>query len=158
MTAKLTTTLAALIVLAASSARPNGLSAQERLILNSERVAITNSRLTREDPKDDVRTLPCKVFTIELAEGKTYQIDMIHKESKLDPYLRLENSEKKQLAEDDDSGGNLDARIIFKCPAKGDYRIIATSFDGSTGAFELCVRDMGSPSAPPLVTAPAKQN
>jgi hypothetical protein len=89
------------------------------------------------DPNDTVRQKPHKVFPLKMEAGVTYVIDMKSKE--IDSYLRLENSDKKQLAEDDDSGGNLDARITFRCTTAGEYRIIATTFGGGTGKFTLTV-------------------
>jgi thiol-disulfide isomerase/thioredoxin len=54
--------------------------------------------------------------------------------SKIDPFLRLEDAKGEQLAFDDDSGGQLNSRIIFKAPADGEYRIIATCYpDPKTG-------------------------
>jgi hypothetical protein len=96
------------------------------------------SELTKDDPKDSVRQQsPCKVFSVKLAKVKAYQIDMTS--SKIDSYLRLEDAAGKQLAEDDDSGGFPNARVVFKCTADGDYKIIATSVGGGTGPFELSV-------------------
>src|SRR5262249_28511193 len=60
-------------------------------------------------------------------------------DKKIDPYLRLENAAGMQLADDDDSGEGLNARIVFAAPKDGAYRIIATTFAGGTGAFELTV-------------------
>jgi hypothetical protein len=59
-----------------------------------------------------------------------------------DSFLRLEDAGKKQLAEDDDSGGGVDAQIVFTPTADGVYRIIATSFDDDeTGAFNLLIQE-----------------
>ena len=69
---------------------------------------------------------------------KTYQIDMIS--NQFDAYLRLEDSKGNQLAEDDDSGGNLNAQILFTPTKADDYRIIATTFGpGATGIYQLKV-------------------
>ena len=49
----------------------------------------------------------------------------------MDPYLRLEDTSGNVLAEDDDSGGSLNARIgPFKLPTNGVYIIVATSLGG----------------------------
>ena len=93
----------------------------------------------------------CKRFTIELKAGTTYQIDMVRvgnkKQNMLDPFLRLEDSNGKELAKDDDGGGIPNARIIFDCTANGAYTIVATSFNGSTGAFGLSVKAAGKVGA-----------
>src|SRR5262249_41467442 len=70
--------------------------------------------------------------------GTIYVIDMASKD--FDTYLRLEDSDKKQLAENDDiAPDNLNSRIVFKAPKDDTYRIIATAFKG-TGAYTLTVR------------------
>jgi hypothetical protein len=46
------------------------------------------------------------------------------------------------VAEDDDSGGNRNARIVYRCTQDGEYRIYATCLGGNTaGAFQLTVRE-----------------
>ena len=76
-----------------------------------------------------------------MVAGKTYQIDMTKANGGLDPYLRLEDSAGKNVAQDDDSGGNLNARIMFNCTQTGEYRIVATTFVGGTGNFTLQVSE-----------------
>jgi thiol-disulfide isomerase/thioredoxin len=59
----------------------------------------------------------------------------------LDTYLRVENSAGTELAEDDDSAGNLNSRIVFRPAVEDTYRIIATTFDpGQTGVYKVVVR------------------
>ncbi len=84
-----------------------------------------------------------RIYPVKLAEGKTYVIDMISPDTKaLDPYLRLLDGTGAKLAEDDDSGGNLNARIVFRTPATGTYRIVAMSFlNAGRGEFTLQVRE-----------------
>lgn len=58
----------------------------------------------------------------------------------LDTYLVLfsANDTVNVLASDDDSAGNLDARITYTLPQSGDYVIHATSaFAGGTGNYQL---------------------
>ena len=77
-----------------------------------------------------------KVFEVNLTKDRTYTIDM--ESTQFDAYLFLENSERQVLAQDDDSGGNLNARILFQAPADGVYRIITTTFaQGASGTFTL---------------------
>jgi hypothetical protein len=85
-----------------------------------------------------------KTFDIELTAGKTYVIEMKQPaNSKLDPYVRLEDKAGKVLAEDDDSGGKLDARIVYTATTSGTYRIVATSFaPNETGPFNLVVTEL----------------
>jgi hypothetical protein len=77
-----------------------------------------------------------KVFTIKLEAGKTYRID--ERSGDIDSYLFLEDPLGNVLAQDDDSGGDLNARISYKVTATGNYRIIATSLKKKeTGKFTL---------------------
>ena len=57
-----------------------------------------------------------------------------------DTYLFLEDSAGNVLIQDDDSGGNLNARILYEAPKEGEYRIIATTLFRATGEFTLTVR------------------
>jgi tetratricopeptide (TPR) repeat protein len=82
------------------------------------------------------------VYQVKLAADKRYVIDMVSPDQKaLDPYLILSDATGKQLAEDDDSGGGLNARIVFRAERSGTYHIQATSFNQGTGAFTLTVRE-----------------
>ena len=82
------------------------------------------------------------VYQVKLVAGKTYVIDMVSPDQKaLDPYLVLRDAASKKLAEDDDSGGGLNARIVFRAEQDGVYRIQATSFNAGNGAFTLTVRE-----------------
>lgn len=87
--------------------------------------------LAENDPKDEKLNYPSKKFTVKLQKDKTYVIDMASKE--FDTYLRLLDKKGKQLAEDDDGGGELNSRIIASASESGDHTIIATSFDGQDG-------------------------
>jgi peroxiredoxin len=96
-------------------------------------------KLSPDDPRDPRRNAPHKVHLVPLKAGTTYTIDMVSRE--LDSYLRLEDPRGKQLAEDDDSGGNLNAQIVFDCEKDGVYRIIATSFNpNGAGRYVLTVK------------------
>jgi hypothetical protein len=103
------------------------------------------SELTTKDVRDRNRNGSyAKIYPIKLEAGKTYQIDM--KSRELDSYLRLEDPSGKQVAKDDDSGGNLDARIVYKAEKDGEYKIIATTFaPGLTGKYTLTVAKVAGP-------------
>ncbi len=95
-----------------------------------------NDQINNNDPQYPSRPAShFKVYRVKLEANKTYQIDMT---SQFDNYLFLEDATGKVLAADDDSGGNLNARIVFR-PTKTDtYRVIATTFGGgATGPFTL---------------------
>jgi HEAT repeat protein len=95
--------------------------------------------LTPGDPFDRVRQGSYHVVhTYAMKAGKTYTIDLI---STWDNFLRLENAQGQQLAQDDDSGGFPNARIVFQAPKDGWYRIIVTSFaPRASGNYTLKVR------------------
>jgi hypothetical protein len=99
-------------------------------------------KISQDDPKDVKRNTPCKIHLVRMKGGKVYTIDMVS--TQFDSYLRLEDPKGKELAEDDDSGGMLNARIIFNCPADGEYRVIATTFGPQmAGAYTLTVKTTG---------------
>jgi hypothetical protein len=104
--------------------------------------------LKTDDDKDKVQKSPCKVYTVELQAKRNYKIDLVSKE--LDSFLRLEDADGKELAKDDDSGDNVNARIYFHCAAAGTYRIICTTFMGGTGPFSLSVQELPLPTSSAL--------
>ncbi|MBI1831450.1 MAG: HEAT repeat domain-containing protein [Planctomycetes bacterium] len=95
--------------------------------------------LTPGDPLDRVRTSMFHVVhTYQMKKGTRYQIDLT---SQWDNYLRLENAQGVQLAQDDDGGGFPNARIIFEAPEDGWYRIIVTSYGPqASGPYTLRVK------------------
>jgi hypothetical protein len=87
------------------------------------------------------KATPALIYRVRLQAGVTYVIDIVSPDPKaLDPYLVLQDADRKTLAEDNDSGGNLNARITFRAQAEGIYRLRATSFNGGRGPFTLTVR------------------
>jgi hypothetical protein len=98
-----------------------------------------DSALNANDPIDKVRKQLCKTFEVKMSAGKAYTIDMISQQ--IDSFLRLEDAGGKQLAQDDDSGGNLNARIVFRPQQDGVYRVISTTFAQGVGNFTLKVKE-----------------
>jgi peroxiredoxin len=97
-------------------------------------------RLSADDPMDKVRNAHCKIHAVKFKAGRIYTIDMVS--SEFDSYLRLEDDKGSQLAEDDDGGGNLNARIEFTCTKDGDYKVICTAFAlEGMGNFTLTVKE-----------------
>jgi serine protease Do len=97
-------------------------------------------RLTSKDPRDkSLKTSYFKVYTFKMSPGALYTLDLASTE--FDSFLRLEDSKGKELAKDDDSAGNLDARIVFLPNKEETYRLVVTSFKpDETGPFTLKVR------------------
>lgn len=91
------------------------------------------------DSGQQTKGAPRLIQPVKLKAGKTYQIDLISDD--FDAFLRLENKDSKELAFDDDSGGDLNSRIVFVCKEDGEYRIIMTSLNRQPGSFVLKVRE-----------------
>jgi S1-C subfamily serine protease len=118
--------------------------------LNKDDATITAPEdIAQNVPLSEAKKSHFKTYTFRMKAGSTYTIDMIayngmgkkkkkNPEDILDPFLRLESPAGKMLAEDDDSAGNMNSRIVYKAIKDGDYRIVATSFGGEqTGRFTV---------------------
>lgn len=99
------------------------------------------SVLNATDGKDPVLMRPAKIHKVALSAGKMYAIDLTS--NQFDAFLRLQ-FRGQQLAQDDDGGGNLNARIIHAPAQTGIYEIVATSFNGKTGNYMLTVQELGA--------------
>jgi peroxiredoxin len=96
-------------------------------------------KLTSTDPRDKIRNTASQIHAIPMKAGNVYTIDMVS--SEFDSFLRLEDNAGKQLAEDDDSGGNLNARIIFPCRKDGEYKVICCAFaESGVGNYVLTIK------------------
>lgn len=96
-------------------------------------------KLSNDDSPDQYREFPGKVHLVELKAGKTYVIDMMSRN--FDTYLLLQHENGAIIAQDDDSGGNLNSRIRFQPPATGRYRVVASTFNGQMGPFTLRIAE-----------------
>ena len=71
--------------------------------------------------------------------GEAVTLDVVS--SEFDAYAVIQDANGHVLAQDDDSGGGLNARITFTLPYTGNYRFLAnTQRVGATGAYTLTVR------------------
>ena len=107
-----------------------------------------SGKLALGDEKDTARE-KCvrRVFEVKLNAGKTYTFDLNSED--FDAYLRLEDSESKQLAEDDDGAGMLNSRIVMKSDGDQTVRVIVTTCDpGQAGEYGFAVREIDTPAAP----------
>lgn len=98
-------------------------------------------------------------YTFEGRAGDVITIDLNSRE--IDPLLRLIGPDGDVLAEDDDSGGGVQARIAdFTLPTDGTYTIEADAFRGIAranvyGAFTLTLSgEGGMPPAPTQQSLP----
>ncbi len=119
-----------------------------------EKVTLSKNGPLRENPVPHLVTgrVPYKTFKVELKAGKNYVIDLVNPtynrkeglplKAVLDPYLIVEDKNGQKLIWDDDSGGYPNARILFRPPSDGEYRIICTlSFPNVSGDILLKVRE-----------------
>jgi hypothetical protein len=153
---------------------PPGMRFNDKLatkIALKNRLFITRSFLTNKDPLDPVsrwggRQLPCKVFLIDLEQGKQYTIEYLRAapvNNHFDPYLRVESQDGQRLVENDDivqafNNHIMDSRIVFVPNRTGTYRIFCTLFQHSLPEappgqwqFTLSVRENGAGVLPTVV-------
>jgi hypothetical protein len=80
---------------------------------------------------------PMVAWEVELRMGDILQFDVISTD--FDPVMLLTGPGIDGFLEDDDSGGDLNSRIIFTPLVAGTYRIHVTSFGGGTGDYQIRV-------------------
>lgn len=91
------------------------------------------------------------VYTLDLAAGDRVTVDM--RSQDLNAYLILVAPNGEELAQDNDSAGGTDARVVAAAPISGTYSILANSRDpGETGRYQLRVQRGASEQRPPLLT------
>lgn len=76
-----------------------------------------------------------QVWTLEVAPGREVQVDL--RSDAFDPFLYVVGPGLGEGLRDDDGGAGLNSRICFTPEQPGDYRVVASSLGGGTGAFEL---------------------
>jgi hypothetical protein len=96
--------------------------------------------LTAKDPASKHRKGAfMKVHEVKLSADVEYAIEL--NSTAFNTYLYVEDAAGKKLAEDNDSGTDLNARVVFRPPSDGTYRILATSFQpNGLGDYTLLVR------------------
>lgn len=113
-----------------------------------KKLEIKNGKLTNNDPKDKTTKVACKTHKFMMEAGEAYKIRMVS--SEVDAFLRLEDKDGKQLAENDDENkSTFNARIDFVCNATAEYHIIATCYPkpvdpklATVGKYQLTVEQM----------------
>ncbi|MCA1991565.1 MAG: trypsin-like peptidase domain-containing protein [Coleofasciculus sp. S288] len=76
------------------------------------------------------------LYSFEGKAGQRVQIDMTSRE--VDAYLILIDPSGNEVAQDDDGGGQTNARIVATLPVDGTYLLMANSYDaGQAGAYSL---------------------
>jgi hypothetical protein len=93
------------------------------------------------DPKS-TRDMRAKPYEVQLVAGRTYTITlnavekMKERFKALDLFVVVQDPDGKTLAFDDDSGGDLNARLNLSVPTDGTYKVYAAAVRGS-GKFTL---------------------
>jgi hypothetical protein len=100
---------------------------QEKVVINAN------------DPIYQPRGARYKAYTVAMKANHYYVIDLT-KTGIQDPYLFVEDADKKIVVQKGVSGDGTTARLLFRPIKDGDYRIIATTFDNAVGEMPLIVR------------------
>ncbi len=99
---------------------------------------VVQGRLTPSDSRLQDNTF-FQAWTYYGQAGEVITLDV--QSSDFDAYAVIQDMSGNVLARDDDSGGGLNARIVFTLPATGNYRLLANTLRvGATGAYTLSVR------------------
>lgn len=77
-------------------------------------------------------------YTFDGKEGQAVTITL--ESDDFDPVLSLFDSSGTSIASNDDFGGTLNSTIILILPADDTYKVLASSFSGQGGDFNLTVR------------------
>lgn len=113
----------------------------------------------RLDSNDDYLVEDNSYIDTYSFEGRAGQRIVVRMSSpELDSYLLLLDPNGNSIAQDDDSGGNLDAQIDVVLPVNGTYTLYANSYSGGVvGAYTLRASTTGSTSLPnpPVSTQPS---
>ncbi|MFP4007562.1 MAG: pre-peptidase C-terminal domain-containing protein, partial [Spirulinaceae cyanobacterium] len=97
---------------------------------------------------DNILTADNSFFDAYSFQGRAgMRVDIQMSGRGLDPYLILIGPDGEEIAQDDDSGGNYNARIQVVLPRDGSYLIIANSYQGGeSGAYILSARSSANPN------------
>jgi len=128
---------------------PSG--AQEPLIRESGLPTITigqtvQGRLTRQDVFREIDSTYAQSWTLHGTAGQTVTIDL--ESDEFDSYLFVMGPGIARSNQDNDSGGNCNARLTMTFPQSGDYQVVVNT-DGkyATGAFTLSVTNGAKPKS-----------
>jgi hypothetical protein len=95
------------------------------------------------------------LYTFEGRQGQQVRILLERPgRSQLDPYLELRDPTGRTIAEDDDSGGELNSLIQIALPSNGQYTVVAHGLGDTAGPYVLTVSlaGEGGPSTGPSPT------
>jgi len=104
-----------------------------------------SGRLSEDSPKSDSGS-SADLYRFTGRAGQRVAISL--KADDFDSYLELFDVNHNSLATDDDSGGELNARLTFVLPEDGDYLIEARGFSDATGSYDLKIEEVAPPPPP----------
>lgn len=102
-------------------------------------ILVTSNLLTAQSPFDTKRKeCHAVVYTGVLLNDRKYEFRL--SSDKIDTYLRLEAPNGVEVAQDDDSGGGTNSRLLFEPQFSGMYRLIVTTYaPKTTGKYQLVI-------------------
>lgn len=103
-----------------------------------------SGRLDEDSAQSDSGS-PADLYRFTGRAGQRVAISM---KADFDTYLELFDINRNSLATDDDSGGDLNARLTFVLPDDGDYLIEARGFSDATGSYDLMLDEVAPPPPP----------
>jgi S1-C subfamily serine protease len=111
-------------------------------------VKTIDGMIAKTDPFDIERDKCFRhIHEFKMQAGKTYTLDLASED--IDSYLRIEHEEKGKLAEDDDSAGMMNSRLVFTPEADAAFKLVVTTCDpGQLGAYRLTIRETNAKAAP----------
>ncbi|MEB3882161.1 DVUA0089 family protein [Lyngbya sp. CCY1209] len=110
---------------------------------DAEQLELNGPEVTgRLEEGDSVLPVDESFYDLYMFEGEAGQRVILEMTSReFDPYLILMDAEGAELAQDDDSGGDKNARIEVTLPESGIYTFLANSYEaGQSGTYQLRLR------------------
>lgn len=109
----------------------------------------TRGRLTSASSTSDSGA-PADLYRFTGQEGQRLAISL--NADRFDAYLELFDAHHNSLATDDDSGGELNARLTHVLPQDGEYLVEARAFSSGEGAYTLKIEEVAPPPPPSAIT------
>jgi S1-C subfamily serine protease len=104
-------------------------------------------------PFHEVHGKRYRIFVVRMLRGSQYIIEMMRQTNQLDPYLLVVDPLGAVIAEDDDGGVGLNARIVFNAEHTGPHVVLAAALGQSTGRFMLRI----TPTDPQVDVVPLER-
>jgi predicted Zn finger-like uncharacterized protein len=109
---------------------PNPPAVPIQVVLDKKGLYSNDNQLTQQDAFL-LGNKSYKAYSLRMEKGQTYQFDMTS--IQFDSYLFILDEANRVVRFDDDSGGNLNAHILFVPNRTATYRVLATTFGPAQG-------------------------